>query len=42
MHDSRNISVNLHNQFGLTLRNVFDTQVRSVNIIYMYFFLILF
>ncbi|XP_065215833.1 egalitarian protein homolog [Planococcus citri] len=26
MHDCRNISVNLYNQFGITLRNIFDTQ----------------
>jgi len=26
MHDCRNDSVNLYNQFGITLKNIFDTQ----------------
>ena len=30
MHDCRNDSVNLYNQFGIELKNVFDTQAAHV------------
>lgn len=30
MHDCRNDSVNLYRQFGIRLRNVFDTQVAHI------------
>lgn len=30
MHDCRNDSVNLYNQFGIQLKNVFDTQAAHI------------
>lgn len=33
IHDCRNDSINLYNQFGITLKNVFDTQV-NLNVLF--------